>query len=69
MRFDHRRKLLIKSLVVKRSVNINGRYSSVSLEGAFWHALKEIAATQNVTAAALVSKIDGGRLCSSVKCA
>jgi predicted DNA-binding ribbon-helix-helix protein len=48
-------------LVVKQSVSINGRHSSVSLEGAFWNAFKEIAVAQNIIAAALVSKIDGER--------
>jgi predicted DNA-binding ribbon-helix-helix protein len=40
-------------------MSINGRHSSVSLEGAFWSALKEIAVAQNISAAALISKIDG----------
>jgi predicted DNA-binding ribbon-helix-helix protein len=44
--------------VILSAVNIKGRHSSVSLESAFWNALKEIAATQKITAAALVSKID-----------
>ena len=55
------RKLPIKSLVVKHSVIVKGRHSSVSLEGAFWNALKEIAVAQNITATALVSKIDSER--------
>jgi predicted DNA-binding ribbon-helix-helix protein len=61
MKLDRRRSPLIKSLVVKQSVIINGRHSSVSVEGAFWNALKEIAVAQNITAAALVSKIDSDR--------
>ena len=35
----------MKSLVVKRSVDIDGRKTSVSLEDAFWSDLKEIAHT------------------------
>ena len=31
------------------------------MEGAFWNALKEVAVAQNITAAALVSKIDSER--------
>jgi predicted DNA-binding ribbon-helix-helix protein len=58
MKLDRHRKSLMKSLVEKRSVNIHGRYSSVTLEGAFWSALKEIAVAQNIIADALVSKID-----------
>ena len=50
----------MKSLVVKQSVSINGRHSSVSLEAAFWKAFKEIAATKNISVNALVSKIDNG---------
>ena len=61
MRFDRRRKRPIKSLVVKHSVILNGRNSSVSIEGAFWNALKEIAVAQNISASALVSKIDSER--------
>jgi predicted DNA-binding ribbon-helix-helix protein len=62
MKLECRRKPPIKSFVVKQSVSIHGRHSSsVSLERAFWNALKEIAVAQNVTTAALVSKIDSER--------
>jgi predicted DNA-binding ribbon-helix-helix protein len=61
MRFDRRRKLPIKSSVLKKSMIVNGRDSSVSIEGAFWNALKEIAVAQNISANALVSKIDRER--------
>jgi predicted DNA-binding ribbon-helix-helix protein len=61
MRFDRRRNLPIKSSVVKHSMIVNGRDSSVSIEGAFWNALKEIAVAQNISANALVSKIDTER--------
>jgi predicted DNA-binding ribbon-helix-helix protein len=60
-KFDRRRKRAIKSLVVKQSVSINGHHSSISIEGAFWNALKEIAVSQNISANALVSKIDSER--------
>jgi predicted DNA-binding ribbon-helix-helix protein len=46
---------------VKQSVSINGHHTSVSIEGAFWKALKEIAVTQNISANALISKIDSER--------
>jgi predicted DNA-binding ribbon-helix-helix protein len=42
-------------------VSINGHNTSVSIEGAFWNALKEIAVAQNISASALVSKIDSER--------
>jgi predicted DNA-binding ribbon-helix-helix protein len=61
MKFDRRCELPIKSLVVKQSVIVNGRDSSVSLEGAFWKALKNIAVGQNISVPALVSKIDNER--------
>ena len=51
----------IKSLVLKQSVVINGRDSSVSIEGAFWNAFKAIAVAQNISVNALVSKIDSER--------
>jgi predicted DNA-binding ribbon-helix-helix protein len=62
MRLDRRRhNPPIKSLVLKQSVVVNGRDSSVSIEGAFWNALKEIALAQNISANALISKIDTER--------
>ena len=51
----------MKSLVVRQSVDINGHHSSVSLEAAFWNALKEIAVAQNISVNGLVSKIDRER--------
>ena len=60
MKLDRSRKRTIKSLVLNQSVSING-HNSVSIEGAFWNALKEIAVAQNISASALVSKIDSER--------
>jgi predicted DNA-binding ribbon-helix-helix protein len=51
----------MKSPVVKRSIVIAGHKTSVSLEDAFWHALKDIAAGQGVTLAELVGSIDTDR--------
>jgi predicted DNA-binding ribbon-helix-helix protein len=61
MNLDRGRKPPIKSLVVRQSVDINGHHSSVSLEAAFWNALKEIAVAQNISVNGLVSKIDRER--------
>ena len=61
MNLDRRRKPPMKSLVVRQSVDINGHHSSVSLEAAFWNALKEIAVAQNISVNGLVSKIDRER--------
>jgi len=49
------------SLVIQRTINIAGRKTSVSLEGAFWKAFKEIAATKGVPVSRLVSMIDKER--------
>jgi predicted DNA-binding ribbon-helix-helix protein len=51
----------MKSLVVKRSVHINGHKTSVSLEDAFWSGLKEIADAQGATLSAMVAEIDKKR--------
>ena len=50
-----------KSRVFKRSVVIGGHKTSISLEDAFWDALREIATQQGVTMSALVSTIDSDR--------
>ena len=51
----------MKSPVVKRSIVIAGHKTSVSLENAFWMALKEIAIGRNKTLSDLVGEIDTGR--------
>jgi len=45
----------------KRSVTIAGHSTSVSLEAAFWDALKDIAARRNLSINALIERIDEGR--------
>jgi predicted DNA-binding ribbon-helix-helix protein len=47
--------------VVKRAIVIAGHRTSVSLEDAFWRLLKEIAATEGVSLAALAARVDAGR--------
>jgi predicted DNA-binding ribbon-helix-helix protein len=51
----------MKSTVVKRSVKIAGHTTSVSLEDAFWSALKEIANGRNMTVTELVTFINAKR--------
>ena len=51
----------MKSLVVKRSIDIGRHRTSVSLEDAFWSDLKEIARAQEATVSKLVTQIDGAR--------
>lgn len=46
---------------VKRSFSIRGHKTSISLEAAFWEALKEAAACQGQPMAALVTAIDAQR--------
>ena len=51
----------MKSGVVKRSIVIAGHKTSVSLEDAFWKALKEIAGGRKITLSDLVASIDTDR--------
>jgi predicted DNA-binding ribbon-helix-helix protein len=58
-----------KSSVIKRSVVNAGHKTSISLEDAFWDALREIAAARGVTTAALVSTINTNRQHSNLSSA
>ena len=51
----------MKSRIVKHSILLAGRKSSVSLEDEFWTTLKEIAGDRHVTMSELVSGIDKQR--------
>src|SRR2546423_12732730 len=51
----------MKSPVIKRSIVIAGHKTSVSLEDAFWIALKEIAGSRDMTLSELVASIDQDR--------
>lgn len=51
----------MNSGITKRSVLITGRKTSISLEDMFWHALKDIAAEQRTSAAALLVQINQKR--------
>ena len=53
--------VIMKSLVVKRSIVAAGHKTSVSLEDAFWDGLKEIARGRSITLSELVSAIDSER--------
>jgi predicted DNA-binding ribbon-helix-helix protein len=46
---------------LKRSVDIAGHRTSISLEAEFWEALKEIAAARETPLRRLVAEIDAGR--------
>lgn len=51
----------MKTAVIKRSIFVNGRKTSVSLENEFWTGLHEIAKFRKTTAAKLVAEINGQR--------
>jgi predicted DNA-binding ribbon-helix-helix protein len=61
----------MKSAVVKRSIVIAGHKTSISLEDAFWNALKDIAEARHTTAGNLIASIDlerdGGNLSSALR--
>ena len=62
----------MKSLILKRSVAVDGHITSVSLEDAFWGALKEIADAQHETLSNMVTEIDrtrqqGSNLSSAIR--
>ena len=46
---------------VKRSFNIAGHRTSISLEAPFWEALRELAARDKISMAQLVADIDEAR--------
>jgi predicted DNA-binding ribbon-helix-helix protein len=45
----------------KRTIFLNGKKTTVSLEDDFWNALKEIAGKRGVSSSHLVAAIDGQR--------
>jgi predicted DNA-binding ribbon-helix-helix protein len=51
----------MKSLIVKHSVVIDGRKTSISLEEAFWTALKDIAHERGENLQRLITTIDADR--------
>ena len=51
----------MKSTIIKRSVRVDGRNTSVTLEDAFWNSLKEIADSRGQTLPYLISRIDAER--------
>ena len=59
----------MKSVVVKRSVVIDGHKTSVSLEDEFWNGLKEIAKTQHASLSNMVAEIDKKRQQSNLSSA
>jgi predicted DNA-binding ribbon-helix-helix protein len=61
---------LMPSPILKRSVEISGPRTSVSLEQPFWQALREIATERGITLTALLTSIASeraGNLSSAVR--
>lgn len=52
----------MKSAIIKRSVELNGHKTSVSLEDEFWTSLRTIANQQDISLPTLLQTIDAGRL-------
>jgi predicted DNA-binding ribbon-helix-helix protein len=50
-----------QSRIVKHTVIVSGRKSSISLENEFWHALDEIAEAKDTTRADLIREINQTR--------
>jgi predicted DNA-binding ribbon-helix-helix protein len=59
----------MKSPTIKRSITIAGRRTSVSLEDAFWEALKEIAGVRASSLQELVATINAERQHSNLSSA
>jgi predicted DNA-binding ribbon-helix-helix protein len=55
----------LKTLVIKRSVVIQNRKTSISLEDAFWKDLNEIARGRETTLSQLLTFIDSNRVSGS----
>lgn len=56
--------------IQKRSVVVAGHATSVSLEGAFWEVLQEIAAARHISINQLIAEIDDqrtGNLSSAIR--
>jgi predicted DNA-binding ribbon-helix-helix protein len=51
----------MKSTVHKHSILLGGHRTSVSLEDAFWQALKEVARENRVTVSCMADQIDKAR--------
>jgi predicted DNA-binding ribbon-helix-helix protein len=51
----------MKSLLKKRAVSIDGRKTSMTLEEAFWSALKDIAHERGESLAHLITSVDAKR--------
>jgi predicted DNA-binding ribbon-helix-helix protein len=53
----------------KRSVTIRGHRTSITLEDAFWRALRDVSQAEARTVPAIIGEIDAGRGSSSLSAA
>jgi predicted DNA-binding ribbon-helix-helix protein len=51
----------MKTAVLRRSITLSGRKTSVSLENEFWVGLREIASLEKTSVPALLNQINDGR--------
>jgi predicted DNA-binding ribbon-helix-helix protein len=51
----------VKSPVVRRTITVAGRKTSVSLEDGFWRGLKDIASSRRMTLSDLIGSINADR--------
>lgn len=58
---DARMKRDLRSVVIKRSIILDGHKTSVSLENEFWEGLREIVDAKKTTVSILVGQIDRER--------
>lgn len=69
--FFNQRGGIMDSTIIKHSVRVRGRKTSITLEPAFWDVIREAAKAKGVTVAALVSQVDrertGGNLSSALR--
>jgi predicted DNA-binding ribbon-helix-helix protein len=63
------RSLPMDTRVRKRSVVIGGHKTSVSLEEAFWSAIREIAIERGVSMSAMIAQIDSAKQQSNLSSA
>ena len=54
-------KTAIYAAVAKRSITINGRSTSISLEPDFWNAIKDFALKNHITIPEVIASIDKER--------
>ena len=59
----------MKSAVPKRSILLDGRKTSVTVENAFWAALQDIAHVQRTTMSKFITEIDATRKQSNLSSA